>query len=282
MQSPYIRRRLFVPARRRSPIDEVVSIANEIELVRWFGTPSDNTAVSFFTAANFLAYGDNLRVVRSADVSVAKNATSGNNAAIIKNRDDWDINWDVFNTNDPKYGMFAARWAGTLGNEIRVCCFAEAGVDTSNTHWTTWEQAAQFNGPPGTSKYVSDRGGANDEMHIIVLDTQGTFTGGIANSVLEKYSNVSKAVDAKNDDGSSNYWVNVLADRSAYLWPINNAISNTTLPAVQTSNWGNTASAVSFSQSNASFNFTLSRGVLAAPTDGSLQNSYVKLNEAFD
>ena len=65
------------------PIDQVVTIANEVELVRWFGKPSDNTAVSFFTAANFLAYGDNLRVVRSANVTGAKNATSGNTAAII-------------------------------------------------------------------------------------------------------------------------------------------------------------------------------------------------------
>ena len=70
------------------PIDEVVTIANEVELVRWFGQPSDNSAVSFFTAANFLAYGDNLRVVRSANTLAAKCATSGNTAALVKNRDD--------------------------------------------------------------------------------------------------------------------------------------------------------------------------------------------------
>lgn len=261
------------------PIDQVTTIANEVELVRWFGVPSNNTAVSFFTAANFLAYGDNLRVVRSANTSQARNSTSGNTAALIKNRDDWDINWDVFGTNSPAYGMFAGRWAGTLGNGIRVCCFANAGVGTADAAWTNWEQASQFNGPPGTSKFVSDRGGANDEMHIIVLDTTGTFTGGIANAVLEKYSNVSKAVDAKNDDGSSNYWASVLADRSAYIWAINNAISNTTVPVVQTSTWGNTASGVSFTQGNASFNMTLSRGVLADPTDGNLQNSFVMFSD---
>ena len=261
------------------PIDEVVTIANEVELVRWFGQPSDNSAVSFFTAANFLAYGDNLRVVRSANTLAAKCATSGNTAALVKNRDDWDVNWDVFATNSPSYGMFAARYAGTLGNEIKVCVFAEAGVDSSNTGWVNWEQAAQFAAPPGTSKYVADRGGANDEMHIVVLDTKGTFTGGIANSVLERYSNVSKAVDAKNDDGSSNYYVNVIADRSAFLWPINHAISNTTVPAVQTSTWGNTASGVTFSQGNVSFNFTLAGGVLAAANDGQLQNSYVRFSD---
>ncbi len=261
------------------PIDEVVSISNEIELVRWFGQPSDNTAVSFFTAANFLAYGDNLRVVRAANTSLARNSTSGNTAALVKNRDDWDTNWDVFGTNNPAYGMFAARWAGLLGSGIRVCAFAKAGVGTADADWVSWEQASQFDAPPGTSKYTQDRGGANDEMHIIVLDTQGYFTGGIANSVLEKYSNVSKAVDATNDDGSSNYWVSVLADRSAYIWPINNAISNTTTPVVQTTTWGSVAQGTSFAQSNASFNFTLSGGVLASPNDGQHQNAYVKFSD---
>lgn len=261
------------------PINEVVTIANEVELVRWFGRPSNNTAVSFFTAANFLAYGDNLRVVRSANTSQARNATSGNTAAIIKNRDDWDLNWDVFAVNPANTGMFAARYAGTIGNGIRVCMFANAGISTTDADWTNWEQAAQFNAPPGTSKYVQDRAGANDELHIVILDTQGYFTGGIANSVLEKYSNVSKASDAKNDDGSSNYWVNVLADRSAYVWPINNAIANNTVPVVQTATWGNTAQGTSFTQSNASFNITLAGGVLADPTDGQVQNSYVLFSD---
>jgi Phage tail sheath protein subtilisin-like domain/Phage tail sheath C-terminal domain len=261
------------------PIDEVVSVANEIELVSKFGKPSDNSAVSFFTAANFLAYGDNLRVVRSANTLAANNATSGNTAALIKNRDDWDINWDVFGTNNPKYGMFAARYAGTLGNEIKVCLFANAGISSSATEWTNWDQAPRFAAPPGTSEYVANRGGANDELHIVVLDTKGTFTGGVANSVLEIYSNLSKAVDATNDDGSSNYWVNVLADRSAFIWPINHMISNITTPAVQTTTWGSVASGTSFTQGAANVNVILAGGVLAVPSDGELQNSYVKFSD---
>ena len=79
--------------------------------------------------------------------------------------------------------------------------------------------------------------------------------------------------------GSSNYWVNVLADRSAFVWPINNAIANNTVPVVQTATWGNTAQGVSFTQGNASFNITLAGGVLASPTDGQLQNSYVLFSD---
>jgi hypothetical protein len=257
------------------PINEVVTISNEVELVRWFGLPSAQTAPSWFTAANFLAYGNNLKVIRSAGTT-ANNSTSGNTAVQIKNRDDWDYNWSTFGVNNPKYGMVTARYAGTLGNGIRVSVFANAGISSSATDWSSWEYAAQFQGPPGTSTYASARGGANDEMHIIVVDTQGIFSGGAANSVLEKYSNISKASDAKNDDGSSNYYVNVLADRSSFVWPINHAISNTTHPFIQTSSWGNTASGTSFTQGNASFTFTLTNGSLSTPTDGLLQNAYAQ------
>ena len=47
-----------------------------------------------------------------------------------------------------------------------------------------------------TSNYVSGVNGANDEMHIVVIDRLGKFTG-VANTVLEKFAYVSKASDAK-------------------------------------------------------------------------------------
>jgi len=48
------------------PLDEVKLISNEIELRDQFGIPKDDTAVSFFTCANVLSYGDKLRLVRVA------------------------------------------------------------------------------------------------------------------------------------------------------------------------------------------------------------------------
>ena len=50
------------------PVNKVHTISNELELVRWFGKPDGNTFTSFFTAANFLSYGQNLQLVRSADI----------------------------------------------------------------------------------------------------------------------------------------------------------------------------------------------------------------------
>ena len=55
------------------PVNKRILVDSEITLNREFGNPSSNSTNSstFFTAASFLAYGNNLQVVR---------AVSGNNA----------------------------------------------------------------------------------------------------------------------------------------------------------------------------------------------------------
>ena len=54
------------------PIDDIETIGDEIELVRQFGEPEDGNFVDFFTCANFLAYTNNLKVVRAANNMVCK------------------------------------------------------------------------------------------------------------------------------------------------------------------------------------------------------------------
>ena len=70
--------------------------------------------------------------------------------------------------------------------------------------WTgfKWSQIAPR---PGTSPYVAARGGANDEMHIAVWDATGAITG-TPNTLLEKFSYVSKANNAKTQEGAGNYY----------------------------------------------------------------------------
>ena len=95
------------------PLDEVRTISSEIELVETFGKPDDNNFADFFTAANFLAYARNLKLVRAGSVALAKNASIGN-GILIKNADDYStnyVNMEAANTA----GMFAARYAGDLG-----------------------------------------------------------------------------------------------------------------------------------------------------------------------
>ena len=49
-----------------------------------------------------------------------------------------------------------------------------------------WKYYEQFDRAPGTSQFVSDRSGANDEMHIIITDEDSGITG-TAGEILEKY-----------------------------------------------------------------------------------------------
>jgi len=80
-----------------------------------------------------------------------------------------------------------------------------------------WEFYGEFSAAPGTSSYASSRGGANDEMHIIVVDEDGAITG-VADTILEKWEAVSKANDAKGENGGSNYYKDVVNDRSQWIY----------------------------------------------------------------
>ena len=70
---------------------------------------------------------------------------------------------------------------------------------------------------PGTSPWVDDRGGKNDQMHILVLDGDGKLTG-TPGSVLEKFLFVSKASDARGTQGETVYYKDVIKNDSAYLF----------------------------------------------------------------
>ena len=245
------------------PVNKVMTISNEIDLVRWFGKPSQNTFTSFFTAANFLSYAQNLQLVRAADVTKATNATGGSEIVIIQNQDVYDLQFKDLSTTS-NTGPFAARYPGDLGNSLRVSMFSSA----NSTQFSNWEYSPNFNGPTSTSKWVSDRAGANDEMHIIVVDAGGKFTG-VPNTVLEKFSYVSKASDAKNDDGSSNYYVNVIEDRSQYIYILKH-------PA-DANNWGTESQTTTFSSAN-TISARLTGGSVGTPTTGDLTTAYDLFN----
>jgi len=64
----------YVGAFSWGPVNEPVTVSSENELVEMFGKPNDNNFKSFFTAANFLSYTNNLLLIR-ADAN-HKNATA--------------------------------------------------------------------------------------------------------------------------------------------------------------------------------------------------------------
>jgi hypothetical protein len=244
------------------PANQIITVSNEVELVNIFGRPDSNTFASFFSAANFLAYARNLKVVRAV-ANTAKNATAAGSGVLIENQ---DIYVDQFypQTNTV-YGIAAARYPGDLGNSLKVSIYTGANTDVSS-----WVYGDRFNGAPGTSVYAAGVNGANDEMHIVVVDEDGKFSG-TANTILEKFGYVSAAVDAKTDDGSSNYYVNVINDRSKYVYMM-------TKPA-NTTNWGAAASGTTFSANNV-YEASLTNGVSASPSNADIIVAYDKFANA--
>ena len=100
----------------QGPLDEVVSISSEQELVSTFGKPDSSNFEDFFSAANFLQYSNALRVVRVQNSSVS-NATESGSAFVIKNTTDYTNNYA---DGSLTVGMWAARTAGAFGNSLSI------------------------------------------------------------------------------------------------------------------------------------------------------------------
>lgn len=312
------------------PVNTVMSVSDEVRLVDRFGKPDANNYEYWFSAANFLAYANNLRIVRAANTTSTLNATA-NTAGVgilIESEDDYEAN---HSSGSGTSGEFAARWPGAIGNSLRVSvcpsanAFSMANTGLATTTKTTnpagdlvielnsdpstlisvgdlvsinaatyvsvtavtsanitvsvaqdvnigdyvakkWQYADQFIGAPGTSDYVSNLGGSGDELHVIVVDEDGLFTG-TPGTVLEKYEYASKASDGKDSSGNTSYYKNQIEQKSKYIWWLEHVSGG--------SNWGTTAAGKTFS----AVQKTTSRS-LAGGAEGTIGNA--ELIAAYD
>ena len=190
-------------------------------------------------------YTSNANTVSILSSNVAVLETTSNISLappVITNGDNFIAS---YSTGGLAFGEFSARYPGALGNSIKV------SMADSATH-STWLYKSQFDGAPSTSAYVSGKNGSNDELHILVIDADGSWSG-TAGTVLEKYAYVSKASDAKNSDGSTNYYKDVINNQSEYIWSLDH-------PTLTTS-WGNEAKTTTFESLTANVTTTLSGGV---------------------
>ena len=113
---------------RKGPLDEIVTVSSEQELVETFGKPDSNNFEDFFSAANFLQYSNALRVVRAQNSSIA-NAVASGSAFVIKNETDYINNYA---TGQGSVGEWAARTAGAWGNNLLVSiCPSAAAYETT-------------------------------------------------------------------------------------------------------------------------------------------------------
>ena len=120
---------------QKGPVNSVVTIGNEDDMVKIFGKPQNNSNQfeTFFTAANFLQYSDQLKIVRCE--SGVTNAIASGTAFIIRDDDHYE---DSFKDGQGSVGEWAARTAGIHGNSlgVSICAnstaFEELAVTTTS------------------------------------------------------------------------------------------------------------------------------------------------------
>jgi phage tail sheath protein FI len=323
----------------QGPLDEIVTVSSESELVEQFGKPNSTTFESFFAASSFLQYGNTLRVVRASGTGIL-NATANGSGLLINNTQTYQ---DTYSGGAGSVGLWAARTAGAHGNNLKVsiCPSSTAYEETSKTtvnntnlavgdtsvtvasvsgisigdivnfgesggheyritniasttltivrhpsgvgglHTAVangsavrrrWQYYDRVNAAPGTSPYASDRGGSNDEIHVVVVDEDGGITGK-AGDVLEVYDSLSKASDAKTPQGDTNYYPDVIYNKGAYVYWMDHHSSGT--------NWGSAAQGTTFTAVTTIKNDSLSGGADgSAATDAQKKTAYEKFNDA--
>ena len=259
------------------PVNKRIVMSNEIQLADTFGEPDDNTAVSFLTCASFLAYGNNLKVVRSAG-SNTKNAQANTQTLpfLIGNDSTFEVNY-LNNNNNDYFGPFTARYPGAIGNSLTISV-----ADASNYNgWTANGVVCSsfFPGAPGTSSLATSAGSANDEIHIIVIDTGGLFTG-TKNSVLETFPYVSKAVNSTDANGNSNYYKQKIFNESKYIYAIDpvdyaNTVSTWGLPYANNLTYASIGTIVPRT-------FNMRNGSFEMPTNANLITAYGLYSSADD
>ena len=145
---------------------------------------------------------------------------------------------------------------GTIGHRTTINFYDKYQLSTDYSSNSTvqryWEFFNNVTRAPGTSDYTFNFGNSSavDEIHAIVVDQDGKFTG-VPGTILERYESLSRATDAKSQDGTNIFISNVINDSSQYIWAANSSIaggayanalaitsSTTTLPRTRNFNQG--------------------------------------------
>ena len=157
----------------KGPVSSVQTITSEEQLVQIFGKPQStgNQFETFFTAANFLQYADNLKVVRAESAIVNAGANSG---ILIRDEDHYQAS---FQDGSGSHGEWAARTAGTHGNSL--------GVDICAS-------ARAFAQPLGSLNLVNGAGAVGDLS--ITVDNQDATDATIAIGDIISFQTASAVV----------------------------------------------------------------------------------------
>ena len=235
---------------RWGPAEQRTAVANESQLVDTFASPDTVNTIDFHSASYFLRYSSSMQVVRGI-TSAAKNAvsTTGQTASatppseVVKNHNDFDAQLSAL---DSDAHTFVAKYPGDLGNSLRVSL-----CPANDSAFDAWTYKSSFDAAPSTSTYATGKSATLDEVHAVVVDLNGEFTG-TAGTVLETFPFLSQASDAKNTDGTVNYVKDAINERSQYVWMVgfdsDYALGGTTADNGDVFNTLNTSTNYAFTQ----------------------------------
>ena len=161
------------------PMNEVITINDETQLVNIFGKPDDGNFEYWFTAANFLAYTNTLRIVRMEQTG-SLNAGVAGTFVLIPNTTSWlvgDGSHGPFSAGEAGCGTTAARYPGARGNSIKVSyCWDAAGF------YEKAKTTTAVNGAVGDETFTVVNGALLNVNDIITI---GNTTGNVTNVAVE-------------------------------------------------------------------------------------------------
>lgn len=203
------------------------------------GNTDINSNTGFITASGHpFSNGETVVYSNAAGNSVVSGLTSGTNYYIVA------ANSTGFKLSTTPYGSEISVIATSGANGLFVSNTNVLKINfedpyrlregyVSNTIQRYWEFFNVVETAPGQSNYQLYNGNtsASDELHVVVVDEDGLFSG-TPGTVLETFRGLSRATDAKTDDGSTNYYKDVINQVSEYVWWAHDrsqATSNTAL-----------------------------------------------------
>ena len=151
------------------------------------------------------------------DVKVVARVSRAGVASAISYEEGTD--YGQFTTSAITFGDFTAGAAITTGSVVTPTAVEDwydnqtLGLTNSTVYWKGIADR------PSTGKFVSDRSGSNDGLHIAIVDDTGTISG-IQGNILESHLHLSKAKDSISAVNSPqrNYYKEYLADFSEYIY----------------------------------------------------------------
>ena len=163
---------------------------------------------------------------------------------------------------NPGYGYSSAPTV-TVGGD-------GSSATATSTLQTAWAYKDNFDFTPTTTTWAKNNGSTRDMVHVIVIDESGAISG-TAGTILEKFAGLSKASDAKDDLNQTNYYKNVINDRSDYIYWMDHPTNGSNWG---TSSAGGTTFATLVGSGDGDVSTSLGSGVDAAPATADLQAGY--------